>query len=129
MSTIFPYRTHSVDHVLCVQTKSGCDNSITKINASNFLPCHKQFVSGFFMYSTVNTRTNDRIRICSIYHCIYLHIYNIISYYFKWHIDTLSFPFHIFQFHVVFQAFKSLQTVPVYSFSLSTTQTLRPFLQ
>ena len=85
MIAVLPNRTYRMDNVLCIQSKARCDNRITKINASDFPASGKQLISGFFMYPAVNTGTDDRVRISSVHHCIHLHIYNIISYYFKRH--------------------------------------------
>lgn len=44
------------------QISTPSDNLITELNAANFLPCHKQLMSGFRMYPPVNVGTNDRVK-------------------------------------------------------------------
>lgn len=44
------------------QISTPSDNRITELNAANFLPCHKQLMSGFRMYPPVNAGTNDRVK-------------------------------------------------------------------
>ena len=91
MITVLPDGADCVDHVFGIQVEAWRDRGVTKIDAADLFSGLKQLVAGFFMYSAVNAGADDGVGVGGVYYCVYLHVGDVVSYYFEGH--GVSSPF------------------------------------